>query len=310
MRRPRKIGWLVCALLAAGATAVAAATPAQQCEAGKNKAAGAYAACRHAAASGFALKHDAAKLAAALARCDARQAKTWSQLEARTVQHGGACPSVGDQLAVQDLIGSETSTVAASLAGGPLLGDVLGAMLQTGETTCFAGAETPTPCPGTGQDGELQKGLARAYRDNGDGTITDRKTGLTWEKESADGSIHDGTIHYGWTAAFGKLATLNAASFAGHTDWRLPNVVEMQSIMDYGVVQSLSTPAVAPAFDIGCAPGCTVLACSCNGGFFYWTSTTTAGDRRFAWSGWFQDGVMTPQFKTNPLAVRAVRGGL
>jgi hypothetical protein len=310
MRPGGRIAWLVCATLAAGVTTGSALTPAQSCEAGKNKAAGKYASCRHTAETRFALTPDLAKLTADLARCGAKQAQIWSRLEARAATQGGACPSAGDQEAVQELIGSDTTTVATSLAGGPLLGGFLGVMLRTGQASCFADAETPIPCPGIGQDGELKKGLGRAYVDNGDGTITDTKTQLTWEKLSDDDSIHDVDTTTGWTGAFAKVAALNAAGFAGHTDWRVPNVIEMQSLMEYGVTVPLEVPAISPVFNTGCVAGCSVLTCSCTRPFFTWTSTTTADDRRYAWGGWFQDGVLIRQFKTNPLSTRAVRGGV
>jgi hypothetical protein len=46
--------------------------------------------------------------------------------------------------------------------------------------------------------------LTRAYVDNGDGTITDSKTGLMWEKLSDDGSIHDWDATYTWADARGS----------------------------------------------------------------------------------------------------------
>ena len=55
---------------------------------------------------------------------------------------------------------------------------------------------------------------------NGNGTITDDQTGLTWEKLSDDGSIHEYADNYTWCAAFTKITTLNSANFAGHNDWR------------------------------------------------------------------------------------------
>ena len=312
MMRPRDvIGWVAAAMLALGPTTVSAATPAQTCEAGKNKAAGKYADCRHKAEASFALVPDLTKLTVDLDRCGTKHAKTWSQVEARAAAQGGTCPSVGDQVLIQERIASETAVVATALTGGPLLGGFFGMMLKTGQTTCFDNATTPIPCAGTLQDGELRKGLSRVYVDHGDGTITDTKTGLMWEKESDDGSIHDGDDRYGWTAAFTKVATLNATSFAGYTDWRLPNAIELQSLMDYGTVtDALSIPAVSPPFNTGCVPGCTVLTCSCHKYVFYWTSTTTAADRRYAFGGWFSQGKLIEQFKTNPLSVRAVRGGV
>lgn len=100
--------------------------------------------------------------------------------------------------------------------------------LKTGQTTAY----------GTASDGDLQAGNARSSTDNGDGTITDNKTGLMWEKKDQSGGIHDWNNTYSWCgASCGStnimdgaitttfLAGLNAgAGFAGHTDRRIPNV--------------------------------------------------------------------------------------
>jgi hypothetical protein len=134
-------------------------------------------------------------------------------------------------------------------------------------------------CAGSGQDGEVQAGLVRVYVDNGDGTITDARTGLMWEKQSDDGSLNDQDDMYTWADAFAvKIAGLNAGSgFAGYTDWRLPNVNELQTILNYAAVN----PSVPPAFDVFCAPACTVSVCSCTQSGRYWPRPpTTAGRRR------------------------------
>src|SRR5206468_905681 len=95
---------------------------------------------------------------------------------------------------------------------------------------------TVIPCAGTGHDGDTLTGAPLAYVDNGDGTVTDVNTGLTWEKQSnGDGSVHDMSNAYTWDQAFlGHVAILNTGTgFAGHTDWRVPNVRELQSIANY-----------------------------------------------------------------------------
>jgi len=90
------------------------------------------------------------------------------------------------------------------------------------------------PCAGTGHDGDTRAGVPLAYVDNGDGTITDADTGLMWEKQSnGDGSIHDVNNTYTWDAVFSvHVGTLNSTGFAGHTDWRVPNVKELTSIVN------------------------------------------------------------------------------
>jgi len=162
------------------------------------------------------------------------------------------------------------------------------------------------PCAGTGQDGELQKGLGPAYVDNGDGTITDRNTGLMWEKLSADWSIHHNSTEYTWENAFTKIAALNSGGgFAGHTDWRLPNVNELKSLVAFGAAY----PAVSPEFNSGCAPDCTVLTCSCTGSSWHWSSSTYPSSPERAGAVVFSDGFVTHGPKTYLNFVRAVRGG-
>jgi hypothetical protein len=70
-----------------------------------------------------------------------------------------------------------------------------------------------------------------------------------WEKLSDDGSVHDQDTTYEWSppsSVFDKANDLNTMAFAGYTDWRLPNINELQSIVDYGA----ASPAVNPIFDL------------------------------------------------------------
>ena len=64
------------------------------------------------------------------------------------------------------------------------------------------------------------------FVDNGDLTVTDRATGLMWAKNDS-GSGMD------WASALAWAQANNAASYLGHSDWRLPNAKELQSIVDY-----------------------------------------------------------------------------
>jgi hypothetical protein len=280
-----------------------AATPEQACQSTKNKLAGAYDQCRQKVEAKYATTGDAAGRALALQKCLDKYNLKWSAAEAKAVAAGSACPSTGDQTAIQAMTDSHTTNIAAGLAGGAL---VLNRFQATGQTTCWNSSGSVISCTGTGHDGDIQAGGALAYTDNGDGTITDNNTGLMWEKLSQDGSIHDENNFYTWDNAFAvKVATLNAGGFAGHSDWRLPNVRELQSIINYGV----ANPAVSPAFNTSCAPSCTVTTCSCTVSGSYWSSSTAAGFPRYAWFVMFAGGDMSGDFKTQSYWVRAVRGG-
>lgn len=148
--------------------------------------------------------------------------------------------------------------------------------------------------------------MAVSFTDNGDGTVTDNRTGLMWEKLSDDGSIHDKDTTYNWTNAVAtKVAALNSGSFAGYSDWRLPNVNELQSLANYGAVN----PSVHAAFNTACAATCTVTTCSCTQSSFYWSSTTYQFDPSGAWGVFFDDGLVSADYKSGNYYVRAVRVG-
>src|SRR5262245_56194308 len=185
-------------------------------------------------------------------------------------------------------------------------------MLATGQVTCYDIDGSIITCTGTGQAGDIQAGAALSYIDNGDGTITDNNTSLMWEKKSDDGSIHDQDNSYTCQDAFAYVATLNSGNFAGYNDWRLPNLRELQSIVNYQVV----APAVSAVFNTNCVPGATVLTGSCTAHvptlewqFNYWSSTTAVFQRGNAWYVNFNIGDPGHIDKPLSLRVRAVRGG-
>jgi hypothetical protein len=107
------------------------------------------------------------------------------------------------------------------------------------------------------------------------------------------------------------LVQLNAAAFAGHTDWRVPTVAEMESLVDYVA----PPPGIDSAFDgPSCAPTCTDVtsaACSCTQPDPYWTATSDANGPPLAWVTDFLFDRTTPVAKSglNVVYVRAVRGG-
>jgi hypothetical protein len=150
-----------------------------------------------------------------------------------------------------------------------------------------------------GQDGAYTTGCPPQGRftDNGDGTVTDHCTGLMWQKDTADTNA-DGQVPNDRSDALPWCEALNYCenlSFAGHDDWRLPNVRELLSIYDYG--RSDSTIMMDPVF--GAFRG------------FYWSSTSDVRSPIFAWYVSFgltlESGSL--DFKADPSYIRAVRSG-
>ena len=315
------------ACLLAPAAHAAPPTSAQKCESDVEKASAKYAQCRLNAESTFSKTLDAAKRSAALAKCSQKLTDAFGKT---TTKYGVDC-AVTEPSAGFDAYLTQCSDDAAAAAAGAALPDYVGdlATCNADLTTCdgdLAACEALPPAPllktgqttsyGSGTDGDLQLGVAHGFVDNGDGTITDTKTGLMWEKKSDDGSIHDKDNTYTWstgapwnntgTAFTAFLATLNAGGgFAGYTDWRLPNRKELESLTN---LQTFS-PATFPAFDTACAPACTVLMCSCTVSSGYWSSSSCADGPQGAWVVDLGDGYVGAGDKTGNDYVRAVRAG-
>jgi Protein of unknown function (DUF1566)/Arylsulfotransferase (ASST) len=86
--------------------------------------------------------------------------------------------------------------------------------------------------------GNTDYGINR-FVDNGDRTISDNATGLMWQQNDSDSSDWDDAV-----------AQCESATTAGHTDWRLPNAKELQSIVDYTrSPDTTGSAAISPLFN-------------------------------------------------------------
>lgn len=248
---------------------------------------------------------DLASATADLATCTSDLATASADLATATADLG-ICS--GDLAACGSGLGTCNANLATCTASlSACLAAPQGRRVRTGQTLCYDTPGTVIPCT-TEQDGAVLKGLTVSFTDNGDGTVTDNRTGLMWEKLSDDGSIHDKDTTYTWATAFSsKIATLNSTSFAGHNDWRLPNINELLSLANYGA----ALPAVHAPFNTGCVAACTVTTCSCTATAInsYWSSTTRQVLPSSAWVVGFSEGGMGSSGKTNPNYARGVRGG-
>jgi len=163
-------------------------------------------------------------------------------------------------------------------------------LLKTGQIICYDSDGNTILCGGSGQDGDYQTGKGFYYTDHGDGTVTDNVTGLMWPKDGNGLGCWNGQTTT-WTEAIDYCESLD---FAGYTDWRLPNIRELASLINYG--------RVGPAID-------TTVFINTDSGAYYWTSTP-CDTSSSAWSMQFYDGGSYPLNKTfYSIYLRAVRGG-
>lgn len=117
------------------------------------------------------------------------------------------------------------------------------------------------------------------YVDNGDGTVTDLTSGLMWKQcaegqTGADCSVGDAVV-YNWQEALQRAEAVDrGAGFAGHNDWRLPNIKELGSLVE--------TKCVEPAINTTLFPN------TPSAGF--WSGSPYAGNTGYAFYVGFSNG--------------------
>lgn len=117
----------------------------------------------------------------------------------------------------------------------------------------------------------------------GSNTVIDQGTGLEWQK-GGDATPRN------WQDA---LAYCEDLSLDSQTDWRLPNIRELKSIVDIRRFY----PAVDPVFTSQSA--------------YYWSATTVTNyPATSAWTVSFANGDDNWYVKTNTYPVRCVRAGI
>lgn len=145
-----------------------------------------------------------------------------------------------------------------------------------------------------GDDGDLEKGSDwpdPRFTDNGDGTVTDNLTGLIWLKNAnCFGQRNWATALTDSNSLANGSCGLTDGSAAG--DWRLPNVKELQSLIDYGTY-NVALPAGYPFTDVQSS--------------YYWSATTFADFTSGAWTVTMSYGSVTYTDKTEVIYVLPVR---
>lgn len=168
-------------------------------------------------------------------------------------------------------------------------------LAKTGQTTRFD----------AGDDGDLQKGVVWpdprfTVASSGTGTVvTDNLTGLMWTHDGNAPDPADCTASSGltmsWQEALDYVTCLNTNTYLGHSDWRLPNINELKSLINYGEADNAAwLNNVSQGF-------------SNVQGAAYWTSTTCSPATTNAWTINMPDGQITNAPKGSAYRVWAMR---
>lgn len=212
---------------------------------------------------------------------------TWEGVRVTTSNNGGVFRFTTSILPA-DCVGalsdgaSAIEVVIASCM--PALNRFLAPVPQTGQTMSYA----------AGDDGALQRGVALPtprFTDNSNGTITDNLTGLIWLKNANCANTPNGT---NWPQALADLANLNSfGSINGNncgdmsnegnhqTDWRMPNIRELQSLLNYAFLG----PALSNAAGTGQATRSDPFS-NLPSNPRYWSSTTFFSDASLGQEAW------------------------
>ena len=161
---------------------------------------------------------------------------------------------------------------------------------RTGQITCYDDSGNSINCKGTGQDGECPKGITwpnPRFTDHGNGTVTDNLTSLIWTK---DAQQIKGTMK--WKDA---STVCKNSDWAGYTDWRLPNVKELLSLIDYGE-HDPALPSGHPFKNVQF--------------IFYWSNTTYDAITNHAWGVYVCNGYAYNYHKVTDAFVWPVRSGM
>jgi len=132
------------------------------------------------------------------------------------------------------------------------------------------------------------------------GTVTHKKTGLMWKVASegqswnSDGTVMGSVQHFTWAEAKNRAIAVNAGTEGqncGFTDWRVPTIKELSSIVERASYDPSINLEIFPA----------------TGSICYWSATADANYSDYAWIIYFYSGYDYHDNKDNDNYVRLVR---
>jgi hypothetical protein len=201
-------------------------------------------------------------------------------------------PTTGDPVATEPTLDDIYQQVTKNC--GP---SIIEGIPKTGQTTSH----------GTGDDGDLEKGVAwpiPRFTDNEDGTVTDNLTGLIWLKNAnCFGEIQWASALTACNSLASGSCGLDDGSVAG--DWRLPNILELASLIHYGVSGYIP---LSDTWGTGeWSEGDPFFGVQFDG---YWSSTNDNAPQAYKRIVWFDTGGgLDGKYSFDTLYVWPVRGG-
>ena len=153
---------------------------------------------------------------------------------------------------------------------------------RSGAPTCADPTWAQWPMPSAQVEVAAGAANLQSYTDNADGTVTDEVTKLVWEQLT---QVKD------YTQAE-AAAYCSGLHLGGYSDWRLPAVIELVSIVDTGTYN--------PSIDSTMFPGTPPVG-------FYWSSTPYVGYPGNMWGVYFNNGYSAYNDASMAYSVRCVR---
>ncbi len=182
---------------------------------------------------------------------------------------------------------------------------------QTGQTKCYDSLGPEINCAATGQDGEIRAGVGwpSPRFTNPDGTtpitgdvVLDQLTGLIWARDAGTPTVESCTGGYKtWQPALDYIACLNDINYLNHNDWRLPNINELETLINAGEANSgtwLNNQGFSNVKGFYYWPF-----------FYYWSSTGLTKHTAYAWAVGMGNGWVGGDLKSSYSYVWPVRSG-
>ncbi len=168
--------------------------------------------------------------------------------------------------------------------------NIVKGVLPTGLNQCYDSYGKTAPCEQSGQDAEYQTGITlreNRYEKQGE-FVFDTLTGLYWTANA-----NPAEFPMTWTEALTHIDKMNNEQAYGFSDWRMPNRIELRSLVDLGVTRPVVTQE-SSFYNLEQS--------------WYWTSTTAVISPAHAWYVEMSGGRMFYGHKNQFFLLWPVRG--